>query len=238
MHPTCRISHCRISSLCVKWLGFTKWITYFSNAWPCSNCNCLVPPPLVLSIWMSSPEYWWESVRKLWKNKPYRQSTTSFLIHKDLKHQNRTVKIAQPWHSISTKPECLPVGKREKKKGNNMGKCKSRTNTLGNELSNPSCVKQLFFFTSWSKCWRATLVQGGNEGLNLEGIGRKFYFRCQLRGRVFANYRRPRKIALNSVLPKLLVVTVILRALWKIRKTSQKFLFKLFNVYIIKATIL
>jgi len=56
-------------------------------------------------------------------------------------------------------------------------------------------------------------VQGGNEGLNLEGIGRKFYFRCQLRGRVFANYRRPRKIALNSVLPKLLVVTVILRAL-------------------------
>lgn len=186
---------------------------------------------------MSSPEYWWkpsESDRR----KPYCQSTTSSLVHKDLKHQNRAVKIAQPWHSISTKKECLPMGKRKKKKGNNMGKCKSRTNTLGNEVSNPSGVKELFFFTSWWKCWRAALVQGGNEGLNLEGIGSKFYFRCQLRGRVFAGYRRSRKLPFNSVLPKLLFVTVIQRGLWKIRKKSQFFSFKLFNVYIIKSTIL
>lgn len=40
------------------------------------------------------------------------------------------------------------MGKRKKKKGNNMGKCKFRTNTLGNEVSNPSGVKELFFFTS------------------------------------------------------------------------------------------
>lgn len=87
-----------------------------------------------------------------------------------------------------------------------MGKCKSRTNTLGSEASNPSCVKELFFSTSWRKSCRAALVQRGKKGQNFEGIGRKFYFVCQLRGRAIADSRKP---ACNSVLSKLMAMAVI-----------------------------
>lgn len=120
------------------------------------------------------------------------------------------------------------MGKR--KKGNNMGKCKSRTNTLGNETSNPSSVKELFFSTFWRKSWRAALEWRGKKGQNFERIWRKFYFGCPLRGRAFADYRR----TCNSVLPRLWVIPVIQRGLYNIRKGSQHF----FNDYIVNSTIL
>lgn len=156
---------------------------------------------------------------------PYHQSNTSSLIHEELEHQNRAVKIVQTWHNASTKIECLPRGKGKKKKGNNTGKCKPRTNTLCNEVRNPPSVKQLFFFTSWRKCWRTALVKGENKVLKLEGS-------FILEKWSIADCRRSRKLSFNSMLPKLLFVPVIQRGLWKITEKNHKHFNLSFLVFI------
>lgn len=111
MHPTCRISHCVISLLCghlvlLQELPSLKKLKQTKETPPCIYCFSLDKQSTVLV----------KISQKMTRKNPYYQSTTSSLIHEDLEHQKRAVKIVQTWHNASTKIECLRMGKGGKKR--------------------------------------------------------------------------------------------------------------------------